>query len=107
MINDPAPILENIFKFVLNVDSLEGTILERRITEVARRPNLITPRRSITNYDLYTTEQLTIMREKTLTAYLDFFGYSSALQGDSAFTTAESTQILPTNDELALKETDA
>ena len=31
---DPAPVLTDMFKFILNVDSLEGTLCERRIKEV-------------------------------------------------------------------------
>ena len=31
---DPAPVLTDMFKFILDVDSLEGTLCERRIKEV-------------------------------------------------------------------------
>jgi len=32
--SNPKPVLDNLFKFLLNVDSLEGTVAEARINEV-------------------------------------------------------------------------
>jgi len=34
LVRDPAFTLEEVFKFVYNIESLTGTILERRINEV-------------------------------------------------------------------------
>ena len=37
ILQDPSPLLKEIFKLAFSVDSLEGTILERRIDEVSNR----------------------------------------------------------------------
>ena len=34
---DPAPILKNVFMVALGVDSIDGTILEHRINEVSSK----------------------------------------------------------------------
>ena len=34
---DPAPILKNVFMIALGVDSIDGTILEHRINEVSSK----------------------------------------------------------------------
>ena len=41
LVQNPAPILKDVFKFALNVNTIEDTILERRIEEVSARVKLI------------------------------------------------------------------
>ena len=33
LIHDPIPILKELFSFIFDVDSIEGTVLEKRIEE--------------------------------------------------------------------------
>ena len=35
MVTDPEPVLFALFKFLLDVDSIEGTVIEKRIRQIA------------------------------------------------------------------------
>lgn len=37
LVKDPKPVLEDLFKFILEQDSLEGTFIEKRIKETVEK----------------------------------------------------------------------
>ena len=36
--SDPQPILKKLFKFLLDIEDIQGTVLERRISNAAPEP---------------------------------------------------------------------
>jgi len=87
---NPAPILNNIFEFVFSVSTLDGTILQRRINEVSasiehqfnqsnqklQSSSSILQKKQLAYKanGFYNAEQIQFMLSK-LANYLDFFGY--------------------------------
>ena len=76
LLQNPTPILMDVFKIVLGVNSLEGTIIERRIEEVsARVQQAQKAKASVANSaDLFDSDQLQLLKND-MSEYLDFFKY--------------------------------
>ena len=82
LVKDLGPQVTNIFKFVLDTDSLEGTLVEKRIKEIvesneaARKVKTYslkpTTGQECARIGLYSDEQLEFIREK-LESHLRFF----------------------------------
>ena len=85
----PQPVLTDLFRFILNVDSLEGTLCERRIKEVTATGFSTktiyalksTSNSSCRNRHMYNEELMALMREE-LAELIDFWGYN---KGDTCF----------------------
>ena len=65
LVRDPAPVLLDIFRVILNVESLQDTLLERRISDVAARFKHPTSKNT---QELYSMGQIEIVC-KTLREY--------------------------------------
>ena len=84
---DPYQGLTDVFKLALNVESIQGTILERRIKEVSDFHAM--PSANFSTYaDQYSREQKVDL-SNSLESYADFFGYNKR-QVESALSTEAS-----------------
>ena len=104
LLQNPAPILKDVFKVALNVESIEGTILERRIEEVSARVQLInnskamgTPK--VKSVDFFSIDQLQTLNNDMFD-YLNFFKYDQQRQGSGPehmrnYSTALSSKTNP------------
>ena len=83
LISNPQPILEDLMKLLLSLDSLEGTNAQRRIDEVIAKgkdatvvyklkENTKFPNK---NASLYNDEQIASIKEH-LDFFIHFFGYA-------------------------------
>lgn len=89
LVSHTSCVLTDLFKFVLDVDSLEGTILEHRISEVTSRPEV----RSLANTTL-PQDFLTDSHREVLGDYMSFFGYNQVMVPvESGFSTQISTDM--------------
>ena len=79
--NDPIPIVMDVFRFLLDVPSIEGTVLEQRILEKCSKktaPKAVYKMKKFLerNPDMYSEEQLIKLRTE-LKDHLYFFGYTN------------------------------
>jgi hypothetical protein len=77
---DPARIIKEIFEFTLEVDSLSGTYLEKRINDSvkkAKKPQFYKPRQGGINLNIhrYSDEQINMLKT-TYRDHLNYFGYT-------------------------------
>ena len=94
LVLDPEPILQECFRFLLDVDSIEGTVLEARIKKIAGQDlesksvyNLKNRTRKFNrNADMYCEDQMKELKE-ILKDYNLFMGYSNIGKGEDDPTT--------------------
>ena len=85
----PEPVLTDLFRFLLDAESLDGTLCERRIKEVAASGFSTktayalksTSTSLCRNRHMYSEEQMATMREE-LAEMIAFWGYN---KGDTCF----------------------
>lgn len=81
---NPLPVLKEMFAFMLEVDSIDGTVLEKRLIEVCSTEHTTKARYKLKstssnlsrNQGLYTKEQLEYMG-KVMQKHNYFFGYAN------------------------------
>ena len=84
MVLNPEPVLLELFAFLFAVDSIEGTVIEKRIRDyVAKGSKTQTyklkadPKSNLSrNRHMYTDEQIAEMKEDCR-EFLYYFGYAS------------------------------
>jgi len=94
-IADPAKELDGIFRFLLDLDDLEGTNIQRRIIKACKKPESagkvyeIKASTKIGNSQAkrYTAAQVAHVKE-TNASHLHYFGYASAPEGFPENTTS-------------------
>ena len=83
LVIDPKPVLMELFAFMLEVSSIEGTIVEKRILDYCAKGNNAAsvyklkaqPTRNLSrNVNMYTPEQIEFMKE-ACRDYLYYYGY--------------------------------
>ena len=81
--DNPVPVLTDLFKFLLDVESLDGTVCQRRIREVTQSGHTdknayklkSTSASLCRNRNMYTEEQINLMRDE-LKEMISFWGYN-------------------------------
>lgn len=74
LVHEPVVVMTDVFKFVLGRDSITGTVLERRISELAQEMG--DPDSADCTYlDLFLTQQVQHI-SSSLADYNSFFGYN-------------------------------
>jgi len=94
LVLNPEPILQDCFKFLLDVDSIEGTVLEARIKKIAGQDLQSksvyglknTTRKFNRNADMYNEDLMKELKE-ILKDYNLFMGYSNISKGEDDSTT--------------------
>ena len=104
--SDPVPVIKELFRFLFDVDSIEGTVLEKRIEEKCSRkaePQAIYKLKCVDtkanrNAHMFSEKQIETIKRK-LKDYLYYFGYTGhpELDNDTTFFEFDS----PTTDDLS------
>ena len=107
LVRNPEQALTDVFKFVLDRDSISGTVLERRIRELADGMKDPDSAECSSFSNLFLMQQKQHI-ESSLTNYNSFFGYNSYLDFDGGYSTITSTQANQQREEslvnLAMKD---
>lgn len=90
LVIDPAPVLTDLFCFLLDVESISGTIVEKRIADYIANDTKKTvyklkadPKTGLLrNKYMYTDAQLEMMKEKCRD-FLYYFNYTDSPNGES------------------------
>ena len=105
----PEEVMTEVMQFLLNVDSIEGTIAEHRVNKYAKQgSSSLYKLKSKTNNlskhrDIYTDDQMERMRQH-LRDYIRFFGYTG--QNDTEDGSPE-TEFFDYSGDLVTKEEEA